>query len=216
MSDLEKDWRYFVKRHFRIKSANFDEETGEWLENKKDSGFKLDMQDYVGKNPNIIFDYLLSGKSILGMLRRFHRSKPFPLMIAITYLKEVKRMRQEQIDLIRNIADKIINLSQKEANFKKFITPIEGARYAHQLRTAIIRLVKAHYKNGEAEPFIRFQDYVEFLFPDGQGWAEVRDFLLICLYEKLHDLRIEPEQIDDDLVMDIAEDENTTIDSFNI
>ena len=213
--DLEKHWGYFIKRHFRIKSAYFDEVSREWLENNKGSDIKLELRDIEGKNPNIIFDYLLSGKSILRLLLRVHRLKSFPVMIAITYLKEVRRMRQEQIDLIRKIADKIIALAQKEGNYNKFLIPLEGARYASQLRAAILRSVKAQYKNGEAEPFIRFNDYVEFLFPDGQSWTEVRDFMLICLYERLHDLRVEPDQISDDDIPDIVESEDYPINRFN-
>ena len=125
-------------------------------------------------------------------------------------------MKQEQIDLIRKISEKIIVLSQNEGDFKKFITPIEGARYSHQLRGAIIRMVKAHYKNGEPEPFVRFKDYVEYLFPDGQSWYEVRDFLLICLYEKLHELRIEPDKISDDVIHDVEEVNGNSINSFNL
>ena len=124
-------------------------------------------------------------------------------------------MRQEQIDLIQKISDKIIALCQKESNFKKFITPIEGTRYAHELRAAILRLVKIHYKDGEPEPFVRLKDYVEYLFPDGQNWREMRDFLLISLYEKLHDLRIDPTQVSDEELSDIMDKETNSIEAFN-
>lgn len=214
--DLKKDWLYLVKRHYRFrKSVHFDEEAKEWIEVKKKECIRLDIQDYDGTNLNIIYDCLLSGKSILRILCRNYKTKKLPIMIAITYIKEVRKMRQEQIDLIRKITDKIIDLSRKENNFKKFITPIEGARYAYQLRTAILRLVKTHYKNGASEPFIRSNDYVEFLFPDGQSWYEVRDFLLICLYEKLYDLRISPAQISDETVSDTMEVEPDSIEAFN-
>jgi len=214
-TDLENDWKYLVKRHFRLKKAHFDEERQEWLETRKNEEIKLDIQNYGGWSYNFVYDYLLSGKSLLGILRKIHKIKPFPIMIAITYLKEVRRMRQEQIDLICRIADKIIILSQKGNNYNKFLIPLEGARYAGQLRTVILRLVKAHYKNGEAEPFIRFKEYVEFLFPDGQNWMEVRDFLLISLFERLHDLRIEADLIADEGIPDIDETVDYVIDRFN-
>jgi len=124
-------------------------------------------------------------------------------------------MKQEQINLIRKISDKIIALSEKTGTYNKFMTPIEGARYPYELRSAIIRMVKTHYKDGESEPFIRSKDYVEYLFPDGQNWYEVRDFLLICLYEKLHDLRVEPGRISDEAIPEIEETESSSIESFN-
>lgn len=214
--DLRSAWLYFVKRHYRFrKSVHFEEESKEWIEVKKKEAIKLDIQDYEGTNSNRIYEHLLSGRSILGFLRRVHKSEKFPVMIAIIYLKEVRKMRQEQIDLIQKISDKIIALCQKEGNFKKFITPIEGARYAYELRAVILRLVKIHYKDGEPEPFIRLKDYVEYLFPDGQSWYEVRDFLLISLYEKLHDLRIEPTQVSDEEISDIADAKSDSINAFN-
>jgi CRISPR-associated protein Cst1 len=76
-------------------------------------------------------------------------------------------------------------------------------------------MVKEHYKNGEPEPFVRFNDYVEYLFPDGQSWYDVRDFLLISLYEKLHKLRIEPDKIPDEAIADVEETGNRSIDDFN-
>ena len=214
--DLRSAWLYFVKTHYRFrKSVHFEEESREWIAIKKKKAIKLEIQDYGGTNSNTIYEHLLSGKSILRFLCQMHKSEKFPVMIAIIYLKEVRKMRQEQIDLIQKISDKIVTLCQKEGNFKKFITPIERARYAYQLRGTILRLIKIHYKDGEPEPFVRLKDYVEYLFPDGQSWYEVRDFLLISLYEKLHDLRIDPTQVSDEEISDIMDKETNSIEAFN-
>lgn len=124
-------------------------------------------------------------------------------------------MRHEQIELIRTIAGKIIALAESDGDYKKYITPIEGARYAYQLRSAILRMVKAQYKAGQAEPFVRLTDYVEYLFPDGQSWYEVRDLMLICLYEKLHDLQIQPEEISDEVIPDIEEVGEMSLEEIN-
>lgn len=214
--DLRPEWLRFVKQHYRFgKSVQFDETDGEWVETKKKITTKLDLSDYGGSNRNTIHNRLLSGRSILGPLRQIYKVRKVSILIAITYLKEVRKVRQEQIDLIQRISDRIIALSQKVGDYKKFITPIEGAKYGHQLRSALLRMVKAHYKNGEPEPFVRFKDYVDYLFPDGQSWYEVRDFLLICLYEKLHDLRVEPGQISDETISEIQDAANHSIESFN-
>ena len=214
--DLRPEWLRFVKQHYRFgKSVQFDETDGEWVKTKKKMTTKLNISDYGGSNRNTIHDRLLSGRSILGPLRQIYKVRKFPILIAITYLKEVRKVRQEQIDLIQRISDRIIALSQKAGDYKKFITPIEGAKYGHQLRGALLRMVKAHYKNGEPEPFVRLKDYVDYLFPDGQSWYEVRDFLLICLYEKLHDLRVEPSQISDETIHEIQDAANQSSESFN-
>ncbi len=214
--DLKPHWLYFIKRHYQFrKSIHFDYDQNEWIEVKKKSAISLDINNYAGTNKNTIHYLLLSGKSILGHLRKMYKQEEFPVQIAIAYLKEVRKMKQEQINLIEKISEKIIILSENAKNYKKYITPIEGAKYSHQLRNAIIRMVKEHYKNGEREPFIRFNDYVEYLFPDGQSWYEVRDFLLICLYEKLHELRIEPDKISDEAIADVEETGDRSIDDFN-
>ncbi|MBW2662408.1 MAG: type I-B CRISPR-associated protein Cas8b1/Cst1 [Deltaproteobacteria bacterium] len=214
--DLKPHWSYFIKRHYQFrKTVNFDEDKNEWVEVKKKSSISLDIDNYAGTNKNTIHYLLLSGKSILGHLRKMHKQMEFPVYIAIAYLMEVRKVKQEQIDLIQKISDKIIKLSENAKDYKKFITPIEGARYGHQLQNAIIRMVKEHYKNGEPEPFVRFKDYVEYLFPDGQSWYEVRDFLLISLYEKLHKLRIEPDKIPDEAIADVEKTGDRSIDDFN-
>jgi CRISPR-associated protein Cst1 len=30
-------------------------------------------------------------------------------------------------------------------------------------------------------------DYVKYLFPEDRNWSEVRDLILICIYQKLHE-----------------------------
>lgn len=214
--DLKAEWLYFVKRNYRFgKASCFDENAQEWFEIQKKESVKIEDREYVGAHHNRVHDYLMSGKSILRLLCPVHKVRRFPILIAITYLRKVRDMRQEQIELIRGIADKIICLAQKDGDYKKLITPIEGARYAYQLRTAILRMVKAHYKGGEATPFVRLGDYVDYLFPDGQSWYEVRDLMLICIYEKLHDLRIQPDEISDENIPDIEEVTLLAFDEIN-
>lgn len=214
--DLKADWTFFVKRSYVFGNAvRYDDTAGEWFEAKKNGNVKLDEHDYAGARYNLVYGYLLSGKSILRLLCRVHKVRSFPILIAIHYLKEVRRMRQEQIDLIRNISDRILALGQHDGDFKKVITPIEGARYAYQLRTAILRMAKAHYKKGEPDPFVRLQDYVDYLFPDGQSWYEVRDLMLICLYEKLHELRIAPAEVSDEEIPEIEDGEQVSLNALN-
>lgn len=214
--DLRTDWVHFVKKHYRFgKTFHFDENAHEWFEIQKKETVKVADRDYVGSHHNRVLDYLLFGKSILRLLCSMHKAGRFPIQIAMSYLKEVRGMRHEQIELIRTIAGKIIALAESDGDYKKYITPIEGARYAYQLRSAILRMVKAQYKAGQAEPFVRLTDYVEYLFPDGQSWYEVRDLMLICLYEKLHDLQIQPEEISDEVIPDIEEVGEMSLEEIN-
>ena len=115
-------------------------------------------------------------------------------------------MKEEQISIIKSISDVIIKLGTKNDNIKRYMVMIEGAGKAYQLRTALLKIVKDNYKSGETKPVITLEDYVTYLFPDGQYWGEVRDLMLIYLYERLHDLNVDREEFSEN---DIEETEET-------
>ena len=117
-------------------------------------------------------------------------------------------MEGEQLQLIIRISDVIFDLSKKENNFKKYLTLLESAGKAYQLRGALLKIIKAHYQSGANEPLVRLNEYVEYLFPDGQYWGEVRDLLLISLYERMHDERINIDELPDSDIV-VAEDQTT-------
>ena len=120
-------------------------------------------------------------------------------------------MNKEQLKLIQKIVNTVFELSRKENNYKKYVTMLEGAGKAHQLRSALLKIIKANYLSGEKEPLIRLEEYVNYLFPDGQYWGEVRDLLLIHLYEKLHDEGVNVEDIPEDTLHEIEDEEPTNI-----
>jgi len=200
------DWYAFIQRHYHIKKSSWDYIDDRWISGKDNQ--PISEGDYIN-NPNDVFEKLLNDDSILGLLRRFyrdlyiHNKKHSQITMAIYYIKEVLGMRQEQIDLIKKVANVVFDLAQKENNYKKYVVMLEGAGKAYQLRSVLLRIIKENYKNGADEPVIRLQDYVDYLFPDGQFWGEVRDLMLIYLYERLHDENINRQEVIAD--MDIAE-----------
>jgi CRISPR-associated protein Cst1 len=64
----------------------------------------------------------------------------------------------------------------------------------------MLRLTEENYERDGQAPLINLQDYSEYLFPDGVNWREIRDVLLIAIYERLHalKLKIAAELIDDE------------------
>jgi len=200
------DWYVFVQKHYHIKKSSWDYTGDQWISGKDNQ--PMSEGDYLN-NPNDVFGRLLNGDSILGLLRKFykdayvHNKRHSQVTMAIYYIKEVLGMRQEQIDLIKKVANVVFDLAQKENNYKKYLVMLEGAGKAYQLRSVLLRIIKENYKSGAAEPVIRLQDYVDYLFPDGQFWGEVRDLMLIYLYERLHDENINRQDVVD--TSDIAE-----------
>jgi len=208
-----KSWYYFVHRYFYLKGAEWNGEKNSWVKVTKKEQVVLAEDEYLN-NKNNVFERLLANKSILPQLLKIHREhyyqqlEPFSLMIAIHYVKEVSGMSNEQLELIRRIASVVLELSRKENNYKKYLTMLEGAGKAHMLRGALIKIIKENYKYGAHEPLIRLEEYVHYLFPDGQYWGEVRDLLLIHLYEKLHEEGVNAEEIPETPIQ-IIEDEAT-------
>ena len=106
-------------------------------------------------------------------------------------------MKVEQLDLIKKISNTIIELGKKNDTIKRYLYMIESAAKAHQLRAVFLKVIKENYQSGKEEPAISLKEYTEFLFPDGQYWGEVRDLMLIYLYERLHEINFEFEENSD-------------------
>ena len=210
------NWYYFVNRHFYIKGVKWDNKQRAWIKETKKEQTVLTRSDYLN-NKNLIYEKLLSNKSILRELLKIFRGhytqnlEKFPLEITIHYAKEVLNMDKKQIELIGRITDVIFELSRKENNFKKYLVMLEGAGKAYQLRSALLKIVKANFRNGAKEPLIRLEEYVNYLFPDGQYWGEVRDLLLIHLYEKFHDEGVNRDTVSE---VDVVETEEEPVNEF--
>ena len=207
----KQDWYSFIKRYYRIKYSHWDDEMDALVIEKKKEKIVLTDKDCINY-PNIVYERLLSNQSILPQLLRVYRGlfqnkvKQIHLMIAIYYVTEVLGMKQEQLGLIKRIAEVVLELSQRENNYKKYLVLLERTRKAYELRAALLKIIKANYRSGAKEPLIRLEEYVNYLFPDGQYWSEIRDLMLIYLYEKLHEIGVNSEEIPED-VIEVAGDE---------
>lgn len=208
-------WNSFVKRHYKIKGAKWNWNSKEWEQTKKKITSDLQESEFLN-NSNDVFENLLASKSILSKLFSYQKLcfknqiEKFPLSITLNYARIILKMKEEQIDLIRKITNVIFSLSKKENDYKKFIRPIEGANKAFKLRSHLVRLNKENFNNGEKEPMIRLNEYVDYLFPDGQSWSEVRDLLLICIYERFHEEGINSSEVGLYETEILSEDEEQT------
>lgn len=56
------------------------------------------------------------------------------------------------------------------------------------LRRFVIKDVVAKYYNeAHEEAIVTVEDYANYLFPDVSSWQEMRDVLLIAIFQKLHE-----------------------------
>ena len=205
-----RDWYVFVNRYYKIKKSEWDGQNQYWLKSGKHSE-KIEKNDYLN-NPNIVFERLIANKSILRLLCRFFKevcsnyNQSFNILLADRYVMEVLKMKKKQVALIKKIADIVYEIAQNEGNLKKYLTMLEGASKAYQLRHTLLKIIKKNYLNGNKEPVCRLDEYVDYLFPDGQYWGEVRDMLIIYLYEKMHDNNIKIEVDTEELEVTETED----------
>ncbi len=205
-------WFHFVRRYYHVSKSKWNQNSKTW---QNQTGVTLE-EDQYRNNQNDVFEMLLARKSILPLLRNyaktcFFNSEKFESLVAVYYAEEVLQMESKQILLIKKIADTIIKLGQQTNSLKKYLVLIEGSGKAHQLRAALIKIIKDNFRAGEKEPLITLDEYVTFLFPDGRYWGEVRDLMLIYLYEKMHEANLPLEVIADQEIEDTEENTITTI-----
>ncbi|MGN6531601.1 MAG: hypothetical protein ACTHK0_07600 [Ginsengibacter sp.] len=177
---IKEDWNKFLRSNYKkskYKSASFNEEKEEW----NNKGEAIEFETYKIWR-NIVLENLLNGKSILSSILRWNVKHSFPFIIVEKYQTIIKNMEKRTIDKIKQIADFII--TDRDTDFiTKSIKRLNAEKSPQGLRQFLLKLNSENYKNEAPEPLITVQDYVEYLFPDGGNWREIRDNLLIDIYE---------------------------------
>lgn len=185
---LRKDWTKFVRAHYRnskFKEAVFIEETEVWQKGNDRADF-----DSYQMWKNQVFESLLAGKSLLGYFKRWSKNHVFPIDIIARYLIQLKNMEKRTVQKVKGFADYIVG--HPDGDFvSKSIKHLNGAKRAYELRQFLIKLNSDNYnRNHGAAPLITVEEYVDYLFPENGNWSEVRDLLLIAIFQKLHELNM--------------------------
>jgi len=148
---------------------------------------------------NAIHASLLDGKSILWAFKDERtKSTTMPWAVVEGYMPSVRMMNQQRIDQIRDLSDKIAQCI-RESDKKFRVGDIAAARDLPSFRNQLQLLMKDWQKLGQKEPLTTFDDYTGILLPgDYRGWTEVRDLMIVRLYEQLHDVLakdVEPSEV---------------------
>jgi len=98
-------------------------------------------------------------------------------------------MKKETIDKLLELADFIIN-DRSEDEIKKLISKLNGASKAHELRRFLLSLTAENYNKDNNNPLITVKDYTDYLFSDAGNTGELRDVLLIAIYQKMNELNL--------------------------
>lgn len=187
----KQDWNKFIAHHYyspEIKNAKYIEKSNLFITIEKTVEKQITEEQFKYWKNNI-YEKLLVSKSIIPDIRKWSENHHFNLNLLKRYLIKVRNMKKETIVIIDQIANAIIKHT-KDTEMNKVITTLNGAKSSFLLRRFILKVVDNHYKQNNEQSLITVEDYVEYLFPDSRSWTEIRDVLLIAIYQKLHELNL--------------------------
>jgi CRISPR-associated protein Cst1 len=182
----KREWTKFIRAHYsnsKFKNVIYDEATEIW-EGKE----KVIYEDYQTWK-NTIYDNLLQNKSIYFYFLKWSICHSFSFRIVEIYQINIRNMEKRTIEKIKQLADFIV-VGRDSDFITKGIKRLNGEKTSSGLRQYFLKLNSENYLNNAKLPLITVDDYVEYLFPDGSNWRELRDVLLIAIYQKLHDVNI--------------------------
>lgn len=127
----------------------------------------------------------------------------FDINLVKCYLYNILKMKKESIDKIMVLADFVVD-NTKEVDMKKVLSKLNGIKSSFLLRKFLLKIVEKNFSDGNSDPIITVQDYTEYLFPEDNFWKEIRDVLLIAIYQRLHErnVKVENMEIEDDFADD--------------
>lgn len=192
-----KEWRNFISRFYsnsKFKKTEFDPISNNLVHNSE----QIDLETFKTWK-NKVLDDLIKESSILKYF--LYHSKKFQLNFIIVELYQIKirKMDKRTLTKIRELSDFIV-IGRPDDDIKKSISRLNGAKKNHELRHFLLKLVVKNYADGNPNPLFSLEEYVEYLFPEGTNWQEIRDLILIAIYQRLHELNkiVEVDLIDEE------------------
>jgi len=164
-----EEWLRIVSRGYRFV---------DWEKVKEENEYK--------NNPNLVYNNLLDGKSIIKFfIDRKNKDAIGGWDLLRHYLKEVRNMNEKRIDAIKNVGDELSGYVMSTEDIKT-LNRLEMASNYRSFRNILRIIIKKRISNGIEDPLFKFDDYVNYLFPEGNlTWRETQDLILFRMYEKL-------------------------------
>jgi len=202
---FREDWQKFVRSHYfdgQHKGAKYNLQTEKFELVKSKETEIIDNIEYK-QWFNRIYNKLLVDENIRTDILRWSRKHPFNFEIVSIYQQNIIGMKKETINKIKELAAFLVREEDAD-KIKKRIKALDGAKNASALRRFLLKdVVAANYGAGNSDPIISLDDYLNYLFPDGSYWAEIRDLLLIAIYQELHERNLISEELKIELESDI-------------
>jgi len=202
------DWLKFVRAHYtdgQHKGAKYNLQSGKFELVKSKETEVIDFDDYK-QWFNRILNKLLIDENIRPEILRWSRNHPFNFELVSIYQQNIIGMKKETIIKIKELAAFLVREEDAD-KIKKRIKALDGAKNASALRRFILKdVVVANYVAMNENSIVTVDDYVNYLFPDGSYWAEIRDILLIAIYQELHERNFISEELKVELESEAEEE----------
>ncbi len=198
LQPIYKDhWQKFVRSYYfdsKHKGAKYNIQTGNF-EIVKSNVEETIRHDEYRQWFNVIYHKLLNGENLRPEILRWSRKNPFNFKIVEIYQQYIIGMKQETISKIKELAAFLVREEDAD-KIKKRIRGLDGAKNASALRRFLLKdVIVPNYAEGNKEVIIKLDDYLNYLFPDGAYWAEIRDLILIAIYQELHERNLISEEL---------------------
>lgn len=186
--DLESDWKRFVRKHYynsKHKEAHYDSKSDLFISEKKKPPIEYEQyKTWV----NWIYQSLIDNKNLTPKILQWTKENSFNFEIVRLYQNHLKNMDNKTLDKIEQIAEFIL-LNQD--SLKRRLTKLNGFKSLNEMRRWLIfDLIKENHLKKNQTALFSMEEYVNYLFPDGVFWKEIRDLLVICIFQKAHEKEI--------------------------
>ncbi len=185
----KRDWNNFIYRQYsnsKFKNSIYNTQSEQWTNGKEEVNFNTYR---IWRNR--AFDYLLNGNTegFRRLILKHSKTQVFSFRIIEQYQINIRNMDKRTLSKILELANFII-ADSSDYEIKKAITRINGQRSSNALRRYLLNLIADYNKkhSDKEKPLITIEEYADYLFPDGTYWNEIRDLLLIAIYQRLHEI----------------------------
>lgn len=164
-----EDWLRIVRRGYKFV---------DWENVKVENEYK--------NRENTVYNNLLEDKSIIRFfIDRKNKEAIGGWDLMSHYLEEVRKMDEKRIGAIKKVGDELSDYIM-ELDDIKTLNRLEMAKDYRNFRNILRIVIKKRIANGIENPLFTFDDYVNYLFPEGNlTWRETQDLILFRIYEKL-------------------------------
>ena len=169
-----------MRRYYYKKGIKYNKDVDSYEVQNKKQKTVVSPEEYQYWS-NVIYDYLLNNKSIIPYLLSYSRIALVSFKITRIYTIKIRHMKKESIDKIEQIADFITACND--------CLIIDSVTNSYLLRRFVLKdIIAKNYEEGNKDAIVTVNEYADYLFPDLDSWMEMRDVLLIAIYERLHQL----------------------------